>query len=318
MAQWQREGRHGSVQGYMLTRADIVHLLDRLRETPLDARRQIPGLSADRADIIVAGAAVIARLAKRLGVRQILVNERGIRDGILLQIIAGLPGAPEPRAEPAERLEWVRTFARKCRSNELHCEHVAKLSGDIFDGLQVAYDLPPWGRELLQAGALLHDIGYIINHARHHKHAYHLIMHGDLPGFSPHEVELIANIARYHRRAFPRKSHPNLKHLGKGDRRVIAKLAAILRLADGLDRAHSRQITGVRAEDSGKRVRLVLEAASLPQVEMWDAERKAALFLDAFDTELELMWRDTAGRDRLGRRATGTQKRYVLAAVATG
>src|SRR6185503_4306123 len=101
MAQWQREGRHGSVQGYMLTRADIVHLLDRLRETPLDARRQIPGLSADRADIIVAGAAVIARLAKRLGVRQILVNERGIRDGILLQLISGLPGQPQVRSDPA-------------------------------------------------------------------------------------------------------------------------------------------------------------------------------------------------------------------------
>jgi hypothetical protein len=77
-------------------------------------------------------------------------------------------------------------------------------------------------------------------------------------------------------------------------------------------------VTGVRAEDSGKRVRLVVEAASLPQVEMWDAERKAGLFLKAFDTELELMWRDPAGRNRLGRRATGTARRYVLAAVATG
>src|SRR6185295_18490936 len=152
----------------------------------------------------------------------------------------------------------------------------------------------------------------------HHKHAYHLIMHGDLPGFSPHEIELIANVARYHRRAFPRKWHPNLRHLEKTDRRLIAKLAGILRLADGLDRAHSRQVTGVRTEESGKRIRLVLDAASLPQVEMWDAERKAGLFLDAFETELELMWRDPAGRNRLGRQAQGGgRRRYVLAAVAS-
>ncbi len=55
MSKWQREGRHGSVQGYVLTPAEIIHLLDRLREAPLEARRQMPGLSADRADIIVAG-----------------------------------------------------------------------------------------------------------------------------------------------------------------------------------------------------------------------------------------------------------------------
>ena len=318
MAKWEREGRHGSVQGYMLTRADLVHLLGRLRETPIEGRRQIPGLSPDRADIVVAGAAVISRLAKRLGTRQILVNERGIRDGILLQMISALPGQPQARPEPADRLEWVRGFARKCRSNELHCEHVAKLAGQVFDGLQVAYDLPPWGRELLAAAALLHDIGYIINHAKHHKHAYHLIMHGDLPGFSPHEVELIANVVRYHRRAFLKRRHANLSRLSREDRGVIARLAGILRVADGLDRAHSRVVTGVRVEDTGRRARFILEGASLPQVEMWDADRKAGLFLKAFDTELELVWRDPAGRTRLGRRAgpRASGRHRVLAALA--
>src|SRR5207237_8540376 len=92
MAKWEREGRHGSVQGYMLTRADLVHLLGRLRETPIQGRRQIPGLSPDRADIVVAGAAVISRLAKRLGTRQILVNERGIRDDILVETSFAIPG----------------------------------------------------------------------------------------------------------------------------------------------------------------------------------------------------------------------------------
>jgi exopolyphosphatase/guanosine-5'-triphosphate,3'-diphosphate pyrophosphatase len=193
---------------------------------------------------------------------------------------------------------------------------VARLAGEIFDGLHVAYDLPLWSKELLEAGALLHDIGYIINHAKHHKHAYHLIMHGDLPGFSPHEVEMIANVARYHRRAFPRKRHANLRRLGKEDRRIIGRLAAILRIADGLDRAHSRQVTGARAEDSGKRVRLILESVSLPQVEMWDAERKAGLFLKAFDTELELVWRDPAGRTRVGRQADADARRWVLSAMS--
>jgi exopolyphosphatase / guanosine-5'-triphosphate,3'-diphosphate pyrophosphatase len=92
MSKWEREGRHGSVQGYLLTPAEIIHLIGRLRETPLEGRRHIPGLSADRADIILAGAAVISRLVRRLSAQRILVNERGLRDGLLLQMISHLPG----------------------------------------------------------------------------------------------------------------------------------------------------------------------------------------------------------------------------------
>src|SRR5574341_1733240 len=65
MARSAREGEPGPIQGYVLTRGDVVRLLDRLRETPLGARRQIPGVNPKRADILVAGAAVVARLAKR-------------------------------------------------------------------------------------------------------------------------------------------------------------------------------------------------------------------------------------------------------------
>lgn len=291
MSKWQREGRHGSVQGYILTQAEVIHLLDRLREAPLEARRQMQGLSPDRADIIVAGASVIARLMKRLGTHQILVNERGIRDGLLLQMIADLPGRTSVAQlpQPGNRMEWARHFARKARSNERHCEQVATLALQIFDGIKKRFGLPAAGRDVLQAAALLHDIGYLISHSKHHKHAYHLIMHGDLPGFSPHEVELIANVARYHRRAFPKKSHENLARLPADDRRLIAKLSGILRIGDGLDRTHSQSVTGVKVRAVRERVRLSIQASSTTEVERADAERKSDLFSRAFDTEVELV-----------------------------
>ncbi|MBA3443249.1 MAG: Ppx/GppA family phosphatase [Gemmatimonadales bacterium] len=316
MSKWQREGRHGSVQGYILTPAEVIHLLDRLREAPLETRRQMPGLSADRADIIVAGASVIARLVKRLGTQRIMVNERGLRDGVLLHMISELPGRSTGAQlpQPANRIEWARHFARKCRSNERHCEQVAKLALQIFDGIKTRFKLPDSSRDLLQAAALLHDIGYLISHSKHHKHAYHLIMHGDLPGFSPHEVEMIANVARYHRRSFPRKSHENLARLAANDRRLIARLSGILRIGDGLDRTHSQSVTGLQVRALRGSLRLSIEAATSPGVECADAERKSDLFRRAFDTEVDLVWRRSRSRSKVA----AAPRRPRLHVVAAG
>jgi exopolyphosphatase / guanosine-5'-triphosphate,3'-diphosphate pyrophosphatase len=291
MSKYQREGRHGSVQGYVLSPAEIIHLLRRLRESNLEARLQIPGLSPDRADIIVGGASVIARLVRGLHTQQIMVNERGIRDGLLLRMIAELPGRASTRAaQPGNRMDWARQFARKARSNERHCEQVSTLALQLFDGLKNRFGLPADSRDLLQAAAILHDIGYLISHSKHHKHAYHLIIHGDLPGFTPQEVELIANVVRYHRRATPKKRHENLAYLGAPERKLIEKLSAILRIADGLDRTHSQSVTGLKLRALQGRIRISVEAGAFPDIDCADAERKSDLFRKAFDTDVELVW----------------------------
>src|SRR5206468_2605218 len=151
MAQAERDGRITPVRDYTLSRAELVRLLDRLRESPLAARREMAGLDPTRADIIVAGVAVVARLTRRLGTLRVLVNERGIRDGVLLSMIEDLPGVVAPAAPATTRLEAARRFARQCRSNERHCEHVAEVCGWLFDALRDAFALPPPGRDILQA-----------------------------------------------------------------------------------------------------------------------------------------------------------------------
>ena len=291
MAQLEREGTARSVQGYAMSRAEIVHLLHRLRATPLAERRETPGLNPRRADIIVAGAAAVSRLAKRLGTQQILVNSGGLRDGLLLTMIADrYPKDAGKTARPISRLESARAFARQCRSSERHCGHVAHLATQLFDGLATRFALPADARELLEAAALLHDIGYVINHAKHHKHAYHLILNGDLQGFSQRELEIVACVARYHRKAFPSKRHSAYARLERSDRRLVGELAGILRVADGLDRTHTQRITAVTCATHRGFVELTLQAQTDPRVEIWDAERKSGLFQRAFDLEPRFVW----------------------------
>lgn len=291
MAQLEREGTARSVQGYAMSRAEVVHLLHRLRATPLAERRETPGLNPRRADIIVAGAAAVSRLAKRLGTQQILVNTGGLRDGLLLAMIADLHLADAAKsARPISRLDSVRAFARQCRSSERHCEHVARLATQLFTGVAKRFGLPADARDLLEAAALLHDIGYVINHAKHHKHAYHLILNGDLQGFTQRELEIVACVARYHRKAFPSTRHAAFARLERADRRLVRALAGVLRVADGLDRTHTQRITAVSCATHRGFVELTLQARTDPRVEIWDAERKAGLFQRAFDLEPRFVW----------------------------
>ena len=302
-----------NLQGYTMRRAEVVSVLQRLRATPLELRRGVPGLNPQRADIIVAGAAVVARLARWLGTQKIIVNPGGLRGGLLLAMIAerAAPGSVTP-SRPKDRFESVRVFARKCHSNERHCEHVARLAGELFDGMREPAGLPPEGRDLLVAAAMLHDVGYLINHSQHHKHAYQLIQHAELTGWTAREVELIANVARYHRKAAPKKRHPNFARLERSDRRLVRRLAAILRVADGLDRTHTQRVTGVGVERGRKTFRLVLAASADPRVDQWEAERRAGLFSRVFDTTLVLVWNRAVGATR--RVARGRPPRLRLAA----
>lgn len=314
----EREGSEKNLQGYTMRRAEVVHLMHRLRVTPLELRRAMPGLNPQRADIIVAGAAVVARVARRLGAQQIIVNPGGLRSGLLLSMIAERQAASGgERVHSTDRLESVRAFARKCHSGERHCEHVALLAGQLFDGLRGPYGLPVEGRDILVAAALLHDVGYLINHAKHHKHAYHLIQNAELQGWTAREVELIANVARYHRKAAPKQRHANFRRLERADRRQVRRLAAILRVADGLDRTHTQRVTAVGVEAGRGPVRLILAAESDPQVERWDADRKAGLFAKVFDGAPAFVW-TRGGAAQRRRTAPARARRSPRLRIAAG
>ncbi|MFM9957985.1 MAG: HD domain-containing protein [Phycisphaerales bacterium] len=312
-----------TVRGYEMTRADVKHVRDWLRELPTRSRGRAPGLSPDRAEIIIPGLTIVESVMKRLGVNTLRVHDRGIRDGLILQMIReafgpaslesaararrGVGAASEDHPHPAQstqteardRLRGVRHFAHLCRYEEPHSRHVTALALSIFDQLS-AQTKPeraetdwrqPKFRELLEAAGLLHDIGYVINYAKHHKHSYHLIVHADLPGFTSREVEIIANVARYHRRALPsRVKHPAFAVLPKPERQLVRRLAAILRLADGLDRNHTQSVAGVALTVEKNAAVMRIESTGDIGLDLWAAQGKGELFKKAFDLEPRFEW----------------------------
>ena len=177
----------------------------------------------------------------------------------------------------ARRSDWHRT----------HAEHVSRLCLQLFDELATLHGMGALERELIEYGALLHDIGFHIGRSGHHKHSMYLIVHGDLKSFSKEEVLIIANIARYHRKADPGKKHDNYAALSPRGRRIVNIGAALLRIADGLDRSHCNVIQKITCRIKDRKVVCRLSARSDAALEIWGADRKRQLFQQVFGKEIE-------------------------------
>jgi exopolyphosphatase/guanosine-5'-triphosphate,3'-diphosphate pyrophosphatase len=244
----------------------------------LKARLKTPGLDESRADIIVAGAIVLDTILQELGVRELILCEWALREGILLDYIHGHRRSLA-RAEtyPDVRRRSVVSLAERCQWPEKHARKVAELALALFDGTAGRHGLGAAERSLLEYAALLHGIGHHISYLGNHKHTYYLIKNGGLRGFTPVEVEILARVARFHRRGRPRKKHPELAALTRDQRRIVEVLAGHLRLADALDRSHRQIVRGLQVGGRGRTLRVRCDVSADPALELWAVPRRAEL-----------------------------------------
>lgn len=278
-----------SVHGTVIPRMEVEHILDWLAAMSDDERHSTPGLNADRADIIVAGVAVIAEVLSRVEARDLTVSRYGIREGLLLETARIAPVVADP-GEGRERS--LREFAERCHYEKKHSLAVQVLAAKLFDAMAPRLDLAAADRRILLDAALLHDVGYHINYDRHHKHSYHLILHADLLGLTPEEQVMIANVARYHRGAEPKKKQRNFGELDKSLRDRISRLAAILRVADGFDRGHVGGVSQLKVRWLDRALRITpvpSRAGAAMRLEMWGAHRKCGLLARVVGKPVEIV-----------------------------
>jgi exopolyphosphatase/guanosine-5'-triphosphate,3'-diphosphate pyrophosphatase len=236
---------------------------------------------------VVAGAVVLEALMDGLGLESVTSVDTGLRQGLLVDMLER-QGREAPDASTGEA---ARALGRRFAFDEVHAAQVARVALSLFDDLAGLHRLPASARPMLEAAALLHDVGSAVSYSRHHKHTFYLIANGDIPGFSDRERQLVALVARYHRRSPPDRERPDLVSLAPADFRTVRKLATLLRLSDSCDRSHHQLVRDVRARVANGSVRLLLRSRQPIDLEIWDAGREAALFRQVFGRRLELVTR---------------------------
>ena len=222
------------------------------------------------------------------GLDELIGCEWALREGIVLDAIGHHTQADWSGDPRAMRRESVLNLCRRCGWNERHGRQVARLAVDLFDGTAELHDLGRHDRELLELGALLHDIGEHVSIEGHDKHTAYLIEHGRLRGFSPEEVAVLASLGRFHRRGQPKLSFEPFASLPAAKRDRVLKLIALLRVADGLDRSHAGAVDAIDVKIEKAQVRLLVHARSDVDLELWGLRRKRELFERVFGVALQL------------------------------
>jgi exopolyphosphatase/guanosine-5'-triphosphate,3'-diphosphate pyrophosphatase len=268
---------------------DLRSAIDLLSLLSYQERITELNLRTDRADVILPAAMVYHHLARLARAEEILVPGVGVKEGLLLDLVDALVSHTSHEVRREEQLTKASiSFGRRFMFDEAHGVHVAKLGLSIFSQTQELHGLGIRDRQLLVAASILHDIGGFVGHKRHHKHALYLISHSELPGLSEAEMLMVANIARYHRKNIPRGHHPDYMRLSDEEKERVAKLSAILRVADALDRSHLQNVEEVEVLFDKKTLSLKLTGEGEQLLERWAVSRKTNLLSKVFDREVTI------------------------------
>jgi exopolyphosphatase/guanosine-5'-triphosphate,3'-diphosphate pyrophosphatase len=271
----------------VIERGAFDKLMGDLIDSDSKSRGKIKGLDDQRKDQIVAGAVLVGEIFERLNLKEITLCPAALREGILLDYLHKHTPELEIRRDiPDPRRREILDLARKYDWHQKHSEQVTRLCLALFDELKSIHGLGTEEREIIEYASLLHDIGWHISKKSHHKHSLYLITHGGLKEFTREEVLMIGDIARYHRKGAPKKKHATYAELSSRFRRVVDVGAALLRLADGLDRSHASVITGLHCRVDDKKVRCTLQARTDAELEIWGATRKKDWFEDVFERKI--------------------------------
>ncbi len=271
-----------AASGLRLSRDEIAGLADRLLGVPLSKRRRLPGLDPERADSVGYGAAVLAEILDAVGADELRTCRAAVREGMVIDWLATHPMTPPEKAGPDVRERSVRDAAERYGDSAEHGEHVARLADALFAGTRRLHGFGAREREWLRWASLLHDVGKHVEYRRHHRHSYYLIRNADLQGFTPEEVDLLAVVARYHRKSGPKDDHEEWRALPRRWKPVALRLAALLRVADGLDQGHAQEVAGLTARVGERDVVVALRGRGDLSLDLWGARAKSDLFEEVF------------------------------------
>ena len=235
-------------------------------------------LSENKAEMALPTIVLYNQILSITNAPEIIFPDAQLVDGVTLLHAAEKVEDPFIAVLDAQILSLARNLGEKYRYEKSHSRAVETLSLKLFDAMEPLHGLPDRDRFLLQVAAILHDIGKYVNLRRHYFYSYRLILSSDIIGFTEREKEVMANIAHYHSKGTPSDLDGNFSRLDREEKVKVAKLAALIRLADSIDRSHKQKAADCEIRLHGDTLEVTVAPIEDFSLEQWTFIDKADFF----------------------------------------
>jgi len=242
-------------------------------------------LDYNTAQAIITGLEINLAIAETLEIETIRLPGSDYERGLLLDIPTSFSIT---EGFQKEVLRSAQSLARKYSVHRSHAAQAARLSQLIFDATAELHQLEEHDSLLLQCAAIVHECGNFINARSHHKHSHYIILNSEIFGLGQRDLTIVALVARYHRRSGPKPSHSGYRDLSSDERMRVSKLAAILRVADALDRTHTARVDDIEVHINKRKLNITLQGIDDVSVERVAMRSKADLFQDIYGLSVSL------------------------------
>ena len=274
------------VQGDCVTTEQLAHLAHEIAATPPAQRQR--RYKEDYASVcaLLPAALIYLAVVRDLEPRSILCPAEEFSHAFLRNL---MPGRHDDLALEDEVVHFSVLLANHYRVDKAHGQQIRRLTMLLFDQLQELHGLTRHDRLLLKVAAILHEVGSYINPKKHHHHSQYIILNSEIFGLSRADVEVVGLLARYHRHGAPTTAEPTYALLNQTDRLRVQKLAALLRVAEAMERAHSRRIRSFTVRTSNRRLELLVPDVADLTLENMALRSKGAMFTDIFGYDIILL-----------------------------
>lgn len=284
----ERAGKRLVSTALTTVRASALNeLVDQCRRHTPDELARLFDLPAIDAETLTPALLVYQALLEATQARTLTVADVSMRDGLLLDLARSVTGQ-EDQTLTEGILHAALAVAEKYRADPEHARCVTDIAVRLFDELQSEHGLSRRHRLLLQAAAIMHEVGSFISTRSHHKHSMYLIANAEIFGLTREERTLVALLARYHRHAAPKATHPEYMTLPRQERMIVSKLAALLRVADALDDSHTQQVRDIGFRRQDEELTIYVPTAADLTLERKAMAVKADLFEDIYGLKVRL------------------------------
>lgn len=266
---------------YSLSGNSFQYIYNMVNELSYEERKEIKGLSKDRADILPGALSEIAAVLEITGINEIIISGSGLREGLLYEHLL------QSRRPVKDVLDSsLQNIMRNYELNQTHARQVWKIAYQLFDQLRLEFPADHHCLNVLKTAALLHDCGISISYYDHHKHSFYMILNSHVNGLTHKELIMAAEVALLHRKDETKIAAPYRTILSNEELLTVQKLGVLLRIAESFDRRQNGNIYNLQVEYDKNSIEIRVAAKEVPTMEIKDALSVASSFKKIFKRQI--------------------------------